>query len=622
LQNIKSSGINVFYVKELCMCGIVGYIGQKKALNILLNGLSALEYRGYDSAGVSIKEANSIATVKTKGKIIDLASLIIEKKLNLDGEIGIGHTRWATHGIPNTINAHPHSTDTVSIVHNGIIENYRDIEKFLSQNGIIKTTDTDTETVVLLIDMFIKKGLSEKDAFEKAISMLKGSFAIAAIFKGNDVIMLAKNESPLVIGIGADSTYIASDISALIDYTNEFIFLEDGDWAFITFDGAKIYDKHKKETKRQIKKIEWSKESAQKGGYKHFMIKEIAEEADSVRNTIQSRIDEEGNIYLEEEIKLDKIFLENIDRITIVACGTSYYAGLSAKPILEKYIQVPVNVEIASEFRYSNPIFSKNNLFIVISQSGETADTKESLNFAKKLGLKTLSIVNVKESAIARIADSCIYTLAGPEISVASTKAFVSQLSVLYMIAFYLGKLKGVDTKELSKKLLDIPNLMHDTFEKTNLSIKSMAKKYHQYRNFLYLGRGLMFPIALEGALKLKEISYIHAEGYPAGEMKHGPIALIDENTPTVLVSPDTEPFYSKTISNSEEIKARSGKIIMISDNNSKTADDFIEIDSVDYDFSPFVYVIPLQLFAYYIALYLGHDIDQPRNLAKSVTVE
>ena len=603
------------------MCGIVGYIGDKKAINILLNGLSALEYRGYDSAGVSIKCKDGIETVKTKGKIIDLASLIIDKHTDLNGKTGIGHTRWATHGTPNTINAHPHFTERVSVVHNGIIENYRELEELLKGKGITKKTDTDTEIIALLLDYHLQNN-PPKEAFVETIKLLKGSFAVAVLFKDSETLMLAKNESPLVIGVGENENFIASDISALVQYTQRFIFLEDGDLAFIEKDKIEIEDSSLNPAKREIKTIHWSAESAKKGGYKHFMLKEIAEESQAVRNTIQSRIDAKGNIFLQEEINLDENFLKTVDSITVVACGTSYYAGLCAKQILEKFTGIAVNVEIASEFRYSRPIFSKNNLFIAISQSGETADTKESLRFAKNSGLTTLSIVNVKESAIARMADSCIYTLAGPEISVASTKAFVSQLAVLYMLAFYMGKLKGRDVAKETKKLLLVPNIMQSVFEKTNNIVENIAKSYHSYKNFLYLGRGLMYPIALEGALKLKEISYIHAEGYPAGEMKHGPIALIEENTPSVVISPDFEPFYSKTMSNIEEIKARNGKIVMLSNKKSDIADSFIELESIDYDFTPFIYVIPLQLFAYYIALYLGHDIDQPRNLAKSVTVE
>ncbi len=603
------------------MCGIVGYIGDKNALNILLNGLGALEYRGYDSAGISIKQKNKIETVKTKGKIIDLASLIIDKKIDLNGNIGIGHTRWATHGAPTTTNAHPHSTKNISIVHNGIIENFRELENKLAKKGIKKETDTDTEVIALLLDMYLKD-LEPKEAFIKTMQDVEGSYAVACLFKDQDFIMIAKNESPLVVGIGKNEHFVASDISALIEYTEEFIFLEDKEIAILTKDTLKIFDQELKTVERTPNIIQWTKESAQKGGYKHFMLKEIAEESEAVRNTIQSRIDSSGHIYLDEELNINKQFFQNLDSITIVACGTSYYAGLTVKHILEKYIGVPVSVEIGSEFRYSAPIMSKNSLFIAISQSGETADTKESLKYAKTMDIKTISIVNVKESAIARIADSCIYTLAGPEISVASTKAFVSQLSVLYLLAFYIGQIKGKNLKKEIKELLNIPSLMQKVFNETKNNIRDLAKKYHKFGNFLYLGRGLMYPIALEGALKLKEISYIHAEGYPAGEMKHGPIALIDENTPTVIASPNYEPLYSKTVSNAQEIKARNGSIIMLSDLHNETMDDWIKMKSVDYIFSPFTYVIPLQLLAYYIALYLGHDIDQPRNLAKSVTVE
>lgn len=604
------------------MCGIVGYIGKEKALNIILDGLSALEYRGYDSAGISVKtEKNTLNTVKNKGKIMDLASLIIEKKEDLNGHIGIGHTRWATHGKPNIVNAHPHFTKRVSVVHNGIIENYRELDEFLKQNKIFKKSETDTETVALLIDFFMND-YPFYEAFEKTIKMLEGSFAIAAISHSEDAIMLAKKDSPLVIGISDYSTYIASDVSAIIKYTKDFIFLEDGDIAKILSDSIEIKDKDFNIIKREAVTVDWSYEFAQKGGFKHFMLKEIAEEDEAVRNTVQSRINSEGKIFLDEEINLSCDFFKEMDSIKIVACGTSYYAGLSAKPIIEKYAKVPVEVCVASEFRYSDPILSKKGLFIVISQSGETADTKESLKYAKSKGIKTLSIVNVKESAIARLADSCIYTLAGPEISVASTKAFVSQLAVLYMLSFYIADIKGYPYADKAKYMLRLPELMKETFLSTNNSVEKIAKNYHTYKNFLFLGRGLLYPIAFEGALKLKEISYIHAEGYPAGEIKHGPIALVDENTPSVIIAHSYEPLYSKILSNAQEIKARSGKIIMFSDKKSSIADEFIGLNEIDYEFSGFIYVIPLQLFAYYIALYLGNDIDQPRNLAKSVTVE
>ncbi len=605
------------------MCGIVGYTGKRKALGILLSGLQSLEYRGYDSAGISLKTKSGIETVKTKGKVIDLISLIAESRLDTSAKIGIGHTRWATHGKPSTENAHPHFTEAVSVVHNGIIENYRSIEKFLNNKGISRKTDTDTETIALLIDHYLKASLDFKNAFFESIRKLKGSFAIVALSKEFDYLMLAKHESPLVIGISEGETFIASDVSAMIEYTNNFIFLEDGDIALVDRDRITIFNEKLEETKRNTVHINWSKEKAQKGGYKHFMLKEIAEEDEAVRNTIQSRIDENGRILLDDEIKLDKEFLKNIDRITVVACGTSFYAGLTAKPILEKFTGVKVDVEIGSEFRYYDYLYSKNNLFLAISQSGETADTKEPLKMAKKRGIKTLSIVNVKESAIARLSDSCIYTLAGPEISVASTKAFTSQLAVLFMLAFYISQLKGkLESFEAAKKLLKIPSLIKQTFDLTEKTTKELADKYYKYQNFLYLGRGICFPLALEGALKLKEISYIHAEGYPAGEMKHGPIALIDENTPSVVVAHPKEPLYSKSISNCEEIKSRHGRIILVSSRKSTIVDDIIEVPEIDYDFAPFIYIIPLQLFAYHVAYLRGNDIDQPRNLAKSVTVE
>lgn len=603
------------------MCGIVGYIGNDRALNILLNGLNALEYRGYDSAGVSIKNKDgSLSTSKTKGKVIDLTSLIIENKTLLDGNLGIGHTRWATHGKPNTINAHPHTTGKISIVHNGIIENFRELDIFLKKHNRYKKSDTDSETIALLIDLFIENS-TFLNAFKKAVGMLKGSFAIAAISAVSDEMLLAKRESPLIIGIAENAFYIASDIAAMLKYTDKFIYLEDGDIAQIC-ENAVLFDNNDNIVKRDIKVIDWDMGSAKKGGYKHFMIKEIAEEADAVKNTIQPRIGENGDILIKEELSLDDNFIENIDRITIAACGTSYYASCVSKSIFERYAHIPVNVEIASEFRYSENLFSKNELFVVVSQSGETADTKACLKLAHEKGVRNLSVVNVKESAIARMSDDCLYTLAGPEISVASTKAFVSQLSALYMLAFYIAGVRGENTSALARTLRSIPNIMKKTFNELNEIMKEIAKKYANYKDFLYLGRNLMYPIALEGALKLKEISYIHAEGYPAGEIKHGPIALIDENIPTVILSPFNEPLYSKTLSNANEIKSRLGKIILLSDKESELSDDFIKMSSVDYIFSPFLYVMPLQLLAYYISLFLGNDIDQPRNLAKSVTVE
>lgn len=603
------------------MCGIVGYIGNDRALNVLLNGLNTLEYRGYDSAGVSVKNKNGIInTSKTKGKVVDLTSLIIENKTILDGNLGIGHTRWATHGKPSTTNAHPHTTEKISIVHNGIIENFRELDLFLKKHDRHKKSNTDSETIALLIDLFIENS-TFSGAFKKAVSMLNGSFAIAAISTTSDEMLLAKNESPLIIGIGKGAFYVASDVAAMLKYTDKFIYLEDGDIARIG-KHLTLFDNNGNIIKRDVKVVDWDVGLAKKGGYKHFMIKEIAEESDAVKNTISPRVDESGHILLKEELSLTDNFIKNIDRITIAACGTSYYASCVSKKIFEKYTHIPVNVEVASEFRYSENLFSENELFVVVSQSGETADTKACLKLAKEKGVRNLSVVNVKESAIARMSDDCLYTLAGPEISVASTKAFVSQLAALYMLAFYIAQVKGYDITSHAKKLRSIPNVMEKTFDETNGIIKEIAKKYANYKDFLYLGRNLMYPIALEGALKLKEISYIHAEGYPAGEIKHGPIALIDENMPTVILAPFNEPLYSKTLSNANEIKSRLGKVILLSDRGNELADDFIKMDTVDYMFSAFLYVMPLQLLAYYISLFLGNDVDQPRNLAKSVTVE
>ncbi len=600
------------------MCGIVGYSGHRKAINVLLNGLRMLEYRGYDSAGVTVKQGGELVTIKTQGKITDLTSLVLESGVRFDGTVGIGHTRWATHGEVNSVNAHPHFTDRVSIVHNGIIENFRELDEFLREKGIHKRSQTDTETICLLVDYFLGE-CNFDEAFRKAIGMLRGSFAICAVSTLSGSMALAKNETPLIVGLGDGEFFIASDVTAMIEYTNRFVFLEDGDIAFIN-GGLNVFNDGPVD--REIKVIDWSVDVAKKSGFKHFMIKEIAEESEAVRNTIQPRINGVGRLLIGEEISAGPDFLSSLEKITLVACGTSYYAALVSKPIIEKYARVPVDVEIGSEFRYKEPIFTERELFVAISQSGETADTKESLKFAKRMGVRTLSVVNVKNSEIARISDDCLYTFAGPEISVASTKAFVSQLAVLYMLAFYIASLRGLDVGEMIESLIGIPDLIGSTFNMVRERVEFLSRKYAHYTDFMYLGRGLMYSIALEGALKLKEISYIHAEAYPAGEIKHGPIALIDELTPTLVLAPYFEPYYSKTISNASEVKTRMGKILLVSDKPSGVEDDIIPMVNIDYDFTPFIYIVPLQLFAYYIALFLGNDIDQPRNLAKSVTVE
>jgi glucosamine--fructose-6-phosphate aminotransferase (isomerizing) len=597
------------------MCGIVGYIGNKKASGILLNGLSALEYRGYDSAGIALLN-DRIEVIKVKGKVADLVSACLSAGIELNCTIGIGHTRWATHGKPSKENAHPHATKDFALVHNGIIENFKEIDDFLMKEGYKKSSSTDTETILLLIDYY-SKTLSTFEALKKAVSVLKGSFAVALIHLGEKKIYATKKESPLLIGLKDDELFLASDLSAFLEHTKQFVVLEENDIAILEKNGTyEIYNDGNR-VERLVKSVDWNLQTAQKGGFKHFMIKEISEEDEALANTIYAHIQSD-----KIELDIDEDLLRNVKKITIVACGTSYYAGLTSKYFFEDLLSIPVNVEIASEFRYSKPIFSDNNIFIAISQSGETADTKESLNLAKELGIKTISVVNVQESTISRLSDYVLYTLAGPEISVASTKAFVCQLAMLYLLALKIAQLKGIDINNYIKELNSIPQVLKSEFNRLNSEVEKIAKKYSYVKNFIYLGRGLSYPLALEGALKLKEISYIHAEGYPAGELKHGPIALIDKNTPTFVIAPGIEPFYSKTVSNANEVKARDGKVILLSEKNSDIADDFIESPKVSYFFSAFVNIVPLQLFAYHIANILGNDVDQPRNLAKSVTVE
>jgi len=605
------------------MCGIVGYIGKRNAVPLLIEGLKALEYRGYDSSGVSIIDKKEIETTKASGKIINLIDKLFKKPIS--GNIGIGHTRWATHGEPNEINAHPHQSKEVAIVHNGIIENIEEIETFLTKKGYRRKTQTDSELIAHLINYFYNGNLL--DACLKTVHMLNGSFAIGVICKKEKKLIGIKYKSPLIVGIEDRENFIASDVAALLSYTDKFLLLDDGEIAEIDENNIKIFDFQGNKVKKDVSIVDWTKEQAEKGGYKHFMLKEIAEEGDVVRDTLLGRID--NNISLEKELKWNDSFINNINKIAITACGTSYYAALVGRYILQSVAKIPTSVEIASEFRYENVFLDKNTLLIVISQSGETADTLESLNYAKSQGIPTLSIVNVRGSSIARISDYVLYTHAGPEISVASTKAFTSQLAILYLFTLFLSKTKNTlsnkQLKNYTKELLKIPDKINETF-KTNLQkMQSIAPHYSQFKNYLYLGRGILYPIALEGALKLKEISYIHAEGYATGEMKHGPIALIDEYTPSVFLIPPSSLLLNKTLSNMKEVNSRKGEIIAV------TTDKFKEIEDVDllfttppidFIFSPFLYVIPLQLFAYSIANYLGHDVDHPRNLAKSVTVE
>jgi len=604
------------------MCGIVGYIGKKNAVPLLIEGLKALEYRGYDSSGISVID-KKIETIKASGKIVNLIDKLFKRPIN--GNIGIGHTRWATHGEPNEINAHPHQSREVAIVHNGIIENAKEIEAFLAKNGYKRKSQTDSELIAHLINYFYNGNLL--NACLKAVHMLNGSFAVGVICRREKKLIGIKYKSPLIVGIGNGENFIASDVAPLLPYTNRFLFLEDGEIAEIDENNMRVFDFQGSEVRKDISIVDWTREQAEKGGYKHFMLKEIAEEGDAVRNTLLGRIDD--NISLEKELKWNNKFINNINRIVLVACGTSYYAALVGRYILQNVAHVPATAEVASEFRYENTLLDRNTLFIVISQSGETADTLESMSYAKSQNIPTLSIVNVQGSSIARMSDYVLYTHAGPEISVASTKAFVSQLAVLYLFTLFLSRtrktLNNQQLKDYTEELLKIPDKINETFEINLQRVQNIAPYYSQFKNYLYLGRGILYPIALEGALKLKEISYLHAEGYAAGEMKHGPIALIDKTTPSVFLIPPSPLLLNKTLSNIKEVNSRKGEIIAVATDEYEKIEDaslVLTTPSTNLIFSPFLYIVPLQLFAYSIANYLGYDVDHPRNLAKSVTVE
>ncbi len=608
------------------MCGIVGYIGQKNATPILIDGLRRLEYRGYDSAGIAVMSNSKLELRRSVGKIINLDEVI--KNNPLQGNLGIAHTRWATHGRPSEENAHPHCDchDQLVVVHNGIIENYTQLKEDLILKGHKFRSQTDTEVIAHLIEEYLKDDLA--DAVQKALSKIEGAYALGVISsKQPDRIVAAKLDSPLIIGLGNEEFFIASDVPAILPYTREVIFLDDKEMAILTQDGVDITTLKGKPVKKTTTHIEWDPIMAEKGGYKHFMLKEIYEQPRAIEDTIRGRI-------VEDEVDLDEMNLShedilNIDKIFIVACGTAYYAGIVGRFMLEELTQIPVEVDIGSEFRYRNPILSDKTLLIAISQSGETADTLAPIKEGKKKGAKVISICNVMGSSLTREAkDGVIYTRAGIEIGVASTKAFTSQLTAFYLLTVYLGRHRGTIDSNKAKELLAqirlIPREVENILEHDE-KIKELSHQFQHHHNFLYLGRGINFPIALEGALKLKEISYIHAEGYPAGEMKHGPIALIDENMPVVAIATQGQ-VYDKILSNIEEAKARDGIIIAVATDKdtkiSKKANHVIYIPKTTELLTPILAVIPLQLLAYHIANYRGCDVDQPRNLAKSVTVE
>lgn len=614
------------------MCGIVGYIGNKEAYPIIINGLKRLEYRGYDSAGFVVN-AGKFISEKTKGKVSDLEEKSAKDTLS-GATFGIGHTRWATHGVPNDVNSHPHFSNSgkLVIVHNGIIENYQPIKQRLLKEGYVFHSDTDTEVLVNFIEYIKnKKQLSLEEAVRYALNEVVGAYAIAVMEEDHpSKMVVARLGSPLVIGIGENEFYIASDASPFIEYTQNALYLEDGEMATIEFNQEvqvrKIHNNE--EVDPTIQELKLSIDAIEKGGYEHFMLKEIFEQPQSIQDTMRGRLLEDHTTKISGINNNLKQFL-SADRIVIVACGTSWHAGLVGEYLFEELARIPVEVEYASEFRYRNPVINPSDVVIAISQSGETADTLAALKLAKERGAFIYGICNVVGSSIARLTHSGTYTHAGPEIGVASTKAFTTQLTVLTLLALHLGHKKGTidhtTYKKLCQNLALVPDLVAKTIEMTKDKVIEIAQEYKDVSNCIYLGRGYNFPVALEGALKLKEISYIHAEGYPAAEMKHGPIALIDENMPVIFLAP-SKGHYEKVVSNAQEIKARKGKIIAVVTENdtqmSSLADHTLEIPEVDEIFSPILSVIPLQLLSYHIATMRGCNVDQPRNLAKSVTVE
>jgi glutamine---fructose-6-phosphate transaminase (isomerizing) len=613
------------------MCGIVGYVGSKEAYPIIIKGLKRLEYRGYDSAGVAIGNSNGISVIKQKGKVADLEAYISDK--NTNGSIGIGHTRWATHGVPNQVNAHPHTSGDgkLSLIHNGIIENYDSIKKALMAKGHAFESDTDTEVLVHLIEEI--KNHEEVSLFEAvriALTEVVGAYAIIVMEKGvNNEFIAARKGSPLLIGVGRDEYYVASDATPIIEYTNEVVYLEDGEIARLnSTDALEIKTIANEEITPYIHELKLSLDTIEKAGFPHFMLKEIYEQPKSILDTMRGRIDPET-----KEVKLGGILdyeqkIINADRIIIVACGTSWHAGLIGEHLIEDLARIPVEVEYASEFRYRNPIIRERDVVLAISQSGETADTLAAIELAKEKGATVLGICNVAGSSIPRMTHAGIYTHAGPEIGVASTKAFTTQVVVLALMALRIGKQKGTLSNTNYHQLITQLELIPEKIETvlaTNSQIELISQQFKDATNFLYLGRGYNFPVALEGALKLKEISYIHAEGYPAAEMKHGPIALIDAEMPIVVIA-TRKGNYEKVVSNIQEVKARGGRLISIVTEGDKTvkelSDYCIEIPKCFNELSPLLTNIPLQLLSYHIALLRGCNVDQPRNLAKSVTVE
>ena len=618
------------------MCGIVGYVGAREAQPLILEGLRRLEYRGYDSAGIATIHDGSLDVRKAAGKIVELQARLEESPLA--GSHGIGHTRWATHGAPTTINAHPHTDDSgrIALVHNGIIENHHVLRIKLQELGHEFRSETDTEVLCHLIEELFDGNL--EDAVAKALSHVKGAYGIAVIHADEPgKIVVARNGSPLLIGVGENGEremFAASDVAAVVRHTRQVIYLNDGEMAVLTADGHSLLDisesgngEAPRRVSREVSRVDWDLGQIERGGYEHFMLKEIFEQPDTIRDAMRGRLlEEEGTAKLGGLLQLEDV-LENVDRIVITACGTSWHAAIVGEYMIEELARIPVEVEYASEFRYRRPIVREGTLVIAISQSGETADTLAAMREARSRGVPIMGIVNVVGSSIARETDGGVYIHSGPEIGVASTKAFTGQLTVLALFALYLARRRGMtllEGREFVAAMRQLPELVQLSLDESS-AIQCIAREYADKANFLYLGRGFNFPVALEGALKLKEISYIHAEGYPAAEMKHGPIALIDQNMPVVFIAP-SDSVYHKVASNIEEVKARGGKVIaIVTDGNHDLAarvDHVVRVPATIEMLQPLLTVIPLQLLAYHMAVLRGCDVDQPRNLAKSVTVE
>ena len=627
------------------MCGIVGYVGPKKVVPVIIEGLRRLEYRGYDSAGIAVGSPNTalLEVCRAPGKLGNLEEVLREHPL--DGTFGIGHTRWATHGRPTEENAHPHRdcTGRIVVVHNGIVENYLDLKRELTAQGHKFVTETDTEVIAHLIEQIqneataVGKPILLEDAIRRAVKRLTGAFALGILSSAEpDKIIAARSGPPVVIGVGEGEYFVASDVPGILHHTRNIYFLADGDMAILTLDGVKLTDFEGKPIERPLQRIQWDPIQAEKGGYKHFMLKEIWEQPRAIRDTTLGRVSlDSGSIYL-GEMDIDDDELAGASSINIAACGTSWHSALAGKYMIERLARLPVDVDYASEYRYRNPIPDRNALGLLITQSGETADTLAAQREMISLGSKTVAICNVVGAMVAREAHGAIYTHAGPEIGVASTKAFTAQLTALFLLAVKLGQLRGRLNTERSVQLIEelsrIPAKIEEVLKSRSAQCEQLAASFANARDFLYLGRGIHFPIALEGALKLKEISYIHAEGYPAGEMKHGPNALIDETLPVVVLAtrdeadPASKLRYEKTLSNIQEVTARSGRVIAIATEGDTTLAGLVEhvilIPPAFELLSPLIEIVPLQLLAYYIAVRRGCDVDQPRNLAKSVTVE